>query len=72
MSPLSTIYNNENFEAFFTLISLVKKAKEITINLPDKSFSHFFIMISNFSANYINSSNALYEIINTNFLPILL
>lgn len=64
--PPSIILNNENFEVFFTLLNLVEKAEEMAINLANRSFSHFFITISNVSPNHINSANTAYNIIDIN------
>lgn len=61
----SIVLNNENSKSFFTLLSLVEKAKKIAINLADRSFSHFLIIISKVSPNHINSANAACDIINT-------
>lgn len=64
--PQSIVYNVENLEVYFTLIGLVKKAEEMTINLANRSFSYFLIIISNLSPNYINSAYTARDIIDTN------
>lgn len=66
LSPPFTVFNNENFEVFFTLLGLVKKAEEIATNLANRLFSYSFITIGNISSNYINSANTACDIINTN------
>lgn len=66
LSLPSIVFYNENSETFFTLLSFVKKAKEITTNFANRSFSYFFITIGNISSNYINFTNTTYNIINTN------
>lgn len=63
---MSIVLNNKNSKAFFTLLSLIKKASEMIINLANRLFSHFFITIGNISPNYINSVNTTYNIIDTN------
>ena len=65
-SPPSTVLNDETFKAFFTLLGLVQKAKEMTTNLADRSFSHSLITIGNVLHNYINSANAACDTIDTN------
>lgn len=64
LSPPFTIFNNEKFKAFFILLGLVEKAKQMAINLADRSFSHYLIIIGNILSNYINSANATCDTIN--------
>lgn len=61
----STVLNNENSEAFFILLGFIEKAKEITINLADRSFSHFFIIIGNVLLNYIIHINTTCDMSDT-------
>ena len=63
LSPPSKVLNDGNFEAFFTSLSLMKKAKEIATNLANKLFSHSLISIGNILCNHINSANATYNTI---------
>lgn len=67
MSSFFIVFKNKNFKAFFTLLSFVEKIEKIATNLTDRLFSHFFITIGNILSNYINPTNAVYNIINTNF-----
>lgn len=63
---LSTVLNNENSKTFFKLLNLMEKAEEIATNLADRSFSHFFIIISNILPNYIRSDNIVCDISDAN------
>lgn len=64
---LSTVLNNENYKAFFTLLGFIEKAEKMAINLADRLFSHSFITIGNVLPNHINFAYAAYDIINLNF-----
>ncbi len=57
-SPPSTISNDENSKAFFTLLSLVEKAGEMATNLTNRSFSYSLITIGKVSLNHISLANA--------------
>lgn len=43
----------------------MKKAEEIAINLANRLFNHFLIIIYNVLPNHINSANVFYDTINT-------
>lgn len=47
----SVALNNENSEAFFTLLGFVKKAEEMATTFTNKLFSHSFFTISKISPN---------------------
>lgn len=68
LSPPSTILNNENSEAFFTLLSLVKKAEKMAAALANRLFSHFLFTIDkvfpNATCNIIDSGLFAYIITN--------
>ena len=65
-SPPSTFLNVETSKVFFTLLDVMKKAEKMATKLADRSFSPFFITISNVLSNYINSANAACDTIDTN------
>lgn len=64
----STFFYNQNLKAFFTLLGLVKKAKEMATNLTNRSISHFFITIDNILLTHISSAHTACNISDSNFI----
>lgn len=65
-SPSSTVFHNENSEAFFTSFSLVEKVEKMAFNLIDRLFSHSLITIGNVLPSHINFANIACDTIDIN------
>lgn len=44
----------------------MEKTEKMSINLVNRSFGYFLIIISNILLNYINSANSTYDLIDIN------